>query len=84
MLPIGGLREKLLAALRCGVETVLIPHRNRDSLYEVPDSVKSRLDIRFMHDADEVLVNALTQPASGHEAVFPLKEPEGVRPIIRH
>ncbi len=45
VLPIGGLKEKLLAALRGGIKTVLIPEENAKDIAEVPDSVKQGLEI---------------------------------------
>ena len=62
VLPIGGLKEKLLAALRGGVKTVLIPLENAKDLVEVPDNVKSGLEIIPVGTVDEVLSNALTKP----------------------
>jgi ATP-dependent Lon protease len=62
ILPIGGLKEKLLAALRGGVRTVLIPKENEKDLAEVPDSVKSGLTIIPVGTVDEALGNALTGP----------------------
>ena len=59
---IGGLKEKLLAALRSGVKTVLIPKENEKDLAEVPDSVKQGLEIIPISTADEVLKHALTGP----------------------
>ena len=59
---IGGLKEKLLAALRSGVSTVLIPQENEKDLAEVPDSVKSGLEIIPVSTMDEVLKHALTGP----------------------
>ncbi|MDO4492641.1 MAG: endopeptidase La [Clostridia bacterium] len=66
VLPIGGLREKLLAAVRAGITTVLIPEKNKESLYEVPDSVKDALEIRFVRTADEVLAYALAELPAPH------------------
>ena len=60
VLPIGGLREKLLAATRGGIKTVLIPEDNMKDLKEIPDSVKSGLNIIAISDANEVLEYALT------------------------
>ena len=60
VLPIGGLREKLLAAVRAGITTVLLPAKNRDSLHDVPKTVLDELDIVFVDDADAVLSAALT------------------------
>lgn len=59
VLPIGGLKEKLLAARRGGIKTVVIPEENRKDLKEVPDSIKSELDIRPVKWIDEVLEIAL-------------------------
>ena len=61
VLPIGGLREKLLAAVRAGISTVLLPMKNKDDLFDVPESVRSALDIRFVENADEVLKEALSR-----------------------
>ena len=59
---IGGLKEKLLAALRSGVKTVLIPQENEKDLAEVPDNVKSQLELVPVSHMDEVLKWALTGP----------------------
>jgi len=61
VLPIGGLKEKLLAALRGGIKTVLIPEENAKDLVEIPDSVKSGLEIIPVSRMDEVLTHALTR-----------------------
>jgi len=75
---IGGLKEKLLAALRSGVKTVLIPQENEKDLAEVPDNVKSALEIVPISTADEALkwalVGALT-PVEWDEASEPLPAP---------
>jgi ATP-dependent Lon protease len=60
VLPIGGLKEKLLAALRAGIKTVLIPKDNEKDLAEIPDNVKSGLNILPVSVVDEVISNALT------------------------
>ncbi|MBB4302563.1 ATP-dependent Lon protease [Rhodobium orientis] len=59
VLPIGGLKEKLLAALRGGIKTVLIPDENAKDLTEIPDNVKNALEIIPVGRMDEVLANAL-------------------------
>jgi ATP-dependent Lon protease len=59
VLPIGGLKEKLLAAHRGGIETVLIPEENRKDLAEIPKNVKDKLDIKPVKWIDEVLQVAL-------------------------
>lgn len=62
VLPIGGLKEKLLAALRAGIKTVLIPAENEKDLAEIPDNVKKGLEIIPVVMADEVLARALARP----------------------
>ncbi|OLD93603.1 MAG: endopeptidase La [Gemmatimonadetes bacterium 13_1_20CM_4_69_16] len=62
VLPIGGLKEKLTAAVRAGVKTVLVPARNKSDVVEVPDEVKKLLDIRPVETIDEVLELALLEP----------------------
>src|SRR5438876_5398102 len=62
VLPIGGLKEKLLAALRGGLKTVLIPKENEKDLAEIPDNVKRGLKIIPIKTVDELLVEALTAP----------------------
>jgi len=59
VLPIGGLKEKLLAALRGGIETVLIPWENERELVEIPKNIKQHLDIKPVRWIDEVLEVAL-------------------------
>ncbi|MBY8975245.1 endopeptidase La [Rhodobacteraceae bacterium NNCM2] len=61
VLPIGGLKEKLLAALRGGIKTVLIPKENVKDLPEIPDNVKEGLEIIPVSTASEVLGHALTR-----------------------
>jgi len=75
VLPIGGLKEKLLAALRGGLKTVLIPADNEKDLAEVPDNVKKGLEIIPVREVDQVLKEALVESLSpiewdpGDEAV---------------
>ncbi len=72
VLPIGGLKEKLLAALRGGIGTVLIPDENKKDLVEIPANIKEKLDIRPVKWIDQVLEVALQyQPAPvGDEGDF--------------
>ena len=75
---IGGLKEKLLAALRSGVKTVLIPQENEKDLADVPDNVKSALEIVPISTADEALKWALIgplTPVEWDEATDPLPAP---------
>ncbi len=62
VLPIGGLKEKLLAALRGGITTVLIPHENEKDLAEIPANILDNLEIVPVQHVDEVLARALTGP----------------------
>ncbi len=84
VLAIGGLKEKLLAALRGGIRTVLIPKDNEKDLAEIPENVRKQLDIRPVALVDEVLVRALArqpQPLAAEEGGasagegLPLKPP---------
>ncbi len=59
VLPIGGLKEKLLAAHRGGITVVIIPAENEKDLIDIPDNIKQKLDIRPVHWIDEVLALAL-------------------------
>jgi ATP-dependent Lon protease len=70
VLPIGGLKEKLLAALRGGIKIVLIPQENVKDLADIPDTIKSKLEIRPVKWIDEVLAAALERIPD------PLPEPE--------
>jgi len=96
VLPIGGLKEKLLAALRGGLKTVLIPKDNEKDLAEIPDNVKRGLEIIPVALVDDVLRNALTAPLvpiewSETAATAPQVEPVGPKSpdgehgdVIRH
>ena len=61
-LGIGGLKEKLLAALRAGTKTVIIPKENEKDLADIPENVKKGLELIFVDNVDEVLKIALTKP----------------------
>jgi ATP-dependent Lon protease len=61
VLPIGGLKEKLLAALRGGIKTVLIPEENAKDLADIPDNVKNEMDIIPVSNVGEVLKHALVE-----------------------
>ena len=78
VLPIGGLKEKLLAALRGGIKTVLIPKDNAKDLADIPDNVKKGLEIIPVASVDEVLKRALTrqpEPLPPEEEVQPVPPP---------
>lgn len=64
VLPVGGIREKVLAAYRAGVKTVILPQRNEPDLEDVPDEVRRDLQFVFASSAEEVLKAALTPPSN--------------------
>ena len=85
VLPIGGLKEKLTAAARAGVTTVLVPARNKSDLVDLPDEVQRLLDIKQVDTIDEVLELALLAPderarPSGGLRVTAARPQSGARP----
>ncbi|CAN0522610.1 unnamed protein product, partial [Laminaria digitata] len=62
VLPVGGVKEKVLAALRAGVEEIILPGHNKKDLHEVPQDVKDQLKFHFVTRVDEVLDIALERP----------------------
>jgi ATP-dependent Lon protease len=67
VLPIGGLKEKLTAAARAGVTSVLVPARNKNDLIDLPDEVRKLLDIKLVETIDDVLELALLEvPPEDH------------------
>ncbi|MCF6354273.1 MAG: endopeptidase La [Candidatus Polarisedimenticolaceae bacterium] len=81
VLPIGGLKEKLLAAHRGGITTVIIPHENERDLVEIPKNIKKDLDIRPVRWIDEVLAIALahTPEQKTPAEASPLADTKGVK-----
>jgi ATP-dependent Lon protease len=94
VLPIGGLKEKLLAALRTGLKTVIIPAENEKDLAEIPDNVKSGLEIKPVSNMEDVLKIALVcqptaitweEPEDGPaESVRPAADPGAEDAVITH
>jgi ATP-dependent Lon protease len=78
VLPIGGLKEKLLAALRAGITTVFIPKENEKDLAEIPDNVKKNLTMIPVAHVDDVIRQALVRPPVAIEWVEP---PEPTLPL---
>src|SRR6202011_3442993 len=62
VLPIGGMKEKLLAAHRVGIRTVILPKDNEKDLAEIPPEIQADLTLRFVEDMDQVLQIALERP----------------------
>lgn len=71
VLPIGGLREKLLAAVSAGITTVLLPEKNRVNVSEVPQEITDKLRIIYVNTADEVLKNALEHMPDRNPLMIP-------------
>ena len=69
ILPIGGLKEKLLAAHRAGIKKVLIPVENKKDLIEVPKTILNSMEVIPVKNVDEVLKVALTKPFKSVEWV---------------
>ncbi len=85
ILPIGGLKEKLIAALRGGVESVLIPKENERDLKEISSKVKRRLNLILVENMDQVLEHALVsddRPLLQETLEYPLEEIFGVEPTV--
>jgi ATP-dependent Lon protease len=70
VLPVGGIKEKLLAAHRAGIATVVLPKENEKDLAELPEDVRAALEIRLVETADEVLQIALEDYPGSHDASF--------------
>lgn len=86
VLPIGGLKEKLLAALRAGITTVFIPKDNEKDLAEIPDNVKKGLRLVPVAHVDDVIAQALVRPPLAIEWVeppepLPVRAGEGAVPL---
>jgi ATP-dependent Lon protease len=75
VLPIGGLKEKLLAALRAGITTVFIPSDNEKDLAEIPDNVKKHMKLVPVSHVDEVIAQALVRKPEAIEWVEPPESP---------
>ncbi|HEV2423246.1 MAG TPA: endopeptidase La [Terriglobia bacterium] len=84
VLPIGGLKEKVLAAHRLGVATVLLPRDNEKDLSEIPANVQQEISLRFVDTMDEVLDLALERKIEDHSVLAPeaLPSPAESRPEL--
>ncbi len=69
VLPVGGVKEKLLAAHRAGVRTVLVPRANAAAVAELPPRVRGAMEVVLVEDMDEILERAIRWPAGGRRAV---------------
>jgi ATP-dependent Lon protease len=65
VLPVGGIKEKVLAAHRAGIRMLILPARNEPDLEDVPEDLRRELRFVFVDDTEEVIRHALTPAASG-------------------
>jgi ATP-dependent Lon protease len=63
VLPVGGIKEKVLAAMRAGITRVMLPARNRSDIDDVPPEAKAKLEFVFLNNVDEAINNAMESPA---------------------
>jgi ATP-dependent Lon protease len=75
VLPVGGLKEKSLAALRAGVKKLILPAKNHRDLVEIPKEVRQKIELIEVESMDQVLTAALTRPLPGPKPVGPLLPP---------
>jgi ATP-dependent Lon protease len=75
VLPIGGLKEKVLAAHRMGIQTVILPRDNEKDLSDIPANIQQELSLRFVDTMDEVLELALEQKIEEHAGLTPEVRP---------
>jgi len=81
VLPVGGVREKALAALRRGIGRVILPAANKHDLDEIPPELARRIQFHFVHTMDEVLELALTEPISPERRSSAIKKAEAGRQV---
>ncbi|MBZ5553077.1 MAG: endopeptidase La [Acidobacteriia bacterium] len=85
VLPIGGVKEKLLAAHRAGINTVILPKDNEKDLAEIPPEIQKAFELHFVENMDEVLKIALVEPllTTGRPADEPLEMTEEFKPALK-
>ena len=59
VLPIGGLKDKIIAAKQAGIKTVILPHRNKKDIEDLPKEARSKIDFTFVKNVNEILKIAL-------------------------
>jgi ATP-dependent Lon protease len=83
VMPIGGLKEKLLAAKRAGLKKVLLPAKNKKDLEEIPQTILKGLSLVFVENIDEVLKHALeTDPSTGKKRHSSMQGGQNISPVI--
>jgi len=76
VLPVGGIREKVLAAYRAEVRKVILPQRNRDALEDVPEEIRKAIQFTFAESAEQVVETALTPSDAPATGVYERGRPE--------
>jgi ATP-dependent Lon protease len=76
VLPVGGIKEKVLAARRAGIKTIILPRRNERDLEDIPQEVRNELEMIFVDTVDEVLAHALRDGAVVHDSTVETSTPE--------
>jgi len=82
VLPVGGVKEKVLAARRAGIHTVILPHRNERDLDDIAPEVRQELEFVFVDTVDEVLSNALRDATIAQPAAHEGQRPAGERTVL--
>lgn len=77
VLPIGGVKEKVLGAYRAGIRTIILPHKNERDITDVPSHVKRKLTLLYVRHMDEVLTHALCPPVERNHAPKRDKQADG-------
>jgi ATP-dependent Lon protease len=62
VLPVGGIKEKVLAAKRAGIRVVILPQKNEKDLEEIPETIKKEMEFHFVQKMDEIIPLALREP----------------------
>ena len=75
VLPVGGVKEKVLGARRAGIKTVLLPRYNEKDLTDLPEEVREDLTFRSVESLDDVVAALFTKPPEGRKAMPPQSRP---------
>src|SRR5689334_4061074 len=82
VLPVGGIKEKVVAASRAGIKTVMLPARNRRDLEEIPEEVRQQLTFVWLETVDEAVATAIGQPAAASQPQRAPAPPDGAAAVI--
>ena len=82
VLPVGGIKEKVVAASRAGIKTVMLPARNRRDFEEIPDEVRQQLTFVWLETVDEAVATAIGQPPAASQPQRAPAPPDGAAAVI--